>query len=153
MRAWWRRVSERSEGAGDSTPAEIRSVRGLRVLLIDDDEQSRALLAGALDYYGAEVTTVGSVGQALEVLDHCAPHVLVSHCTVLEAEGFRLIQRVRELEAERLSRIPTIALAPSADATVMDALRVGFQIPVRHPFEVRDVVSIIGRLAPAQSVP
>jgi len=83
---------------------------GLRVLLVDRDPDVRELLGVVLEQRGASVRPVGSVEEALELLERWRPDVLVSDSSFPDRDAYSLFGKVQSLEAERGGRIPAIAL-------------------------------------------
>src|SRR5207244_11868565 len=73
---------------------------GVHVLIVEDDEDSRQLLATFLEYCGALVTMCHSTESALEDLAEYRPHVIVSDLSLLGADGVHFILALRRLERE-----------------------------------------------------
>ena len=131
-------------------PAEAVSVKGLRVLLIDDNDATRDLLTGTLRHYEAEVTAVASAQAAMQLLDQVRPQVLVSNCAMDDAEACSLIRRVRAIETQHNRRIPTVALqARVGTGRLISHRAVGFQVHVPEPPTPHELVSLIGKLGMA----
>jgi len=127
---------------------ETASVAGVRVLLIEQDDGTRDLLATSLRAYGADVVAVDSFREAIAALPRSRPGVVVSNCTTDDGEAPTLIRLVRSMEAERRHRIPTIAVTGSAQvAAVMQPATIGFQLRVPRSIDPRRLVSLIGRVA------
>lgn len=127
---------------------QVTSVKGLRVLLIDDSDETRTLLSGALRLHGAQVTAVASAREAAAVLERLDPHVVVSNSGLEHADAFTVIRAVRAIEAQQRRRIPTITFSAAAPHA-LPALTLGFQIHVREPLAPPRLVSLIGKLAAA----
>jgi CheY-like chemotaxis protein len=87
---------------------------GVRVLLLDHDEDARELLEVALVQRGASVRTVRSIDQALEMLESWRPDVLVSDSASPDRDSYALVGKVHSLEPERGGRIPALALTTLA---------------------------------------
>jgi len=87
---------------------------GVRVLLLDHDQDARELLSVVLERHGASVRAAGSVDQALEMLESWRPDVLVSDTTSPDRDTYALVGKVHSLEAERGGRIPALALTTLA---------------------------------------
>ena len=85
-------------------------LNGLRVLLLDRDEDVRELLCVALEQRGASVCVAASVDQALEMLESWRPDVLVSDALSPDRDAYALVGKVQSLEADRGGRIPALAL-------------------------------------------
>ena len=108
------------------------SLNNLRLLVVDDHEDTVEFLAAALADYGAEVRVATSVKEALSVLAEHQPHVLVSDLSMPGEDGFGLIQRIRA------EQVPVAAIALTAHARSQDrdrALSAGFQTYLTKPIE------------------
>jgi PAS domain S-box-containing protein len=102
---------------------------GLRVLIVDDEADSRQLLGIILEECGSEVQSAASANEALHALSEERFDVLVSDIGMPEFDGYYLIERVRRLPAENNGRIPAVAL--TAYARIEDRVRAltsGFQV-------------------------
>jgi CheY-like chemotaxis protein len=87
---------------------------GLRVLVLDHEDEARELLRTVLQQRGATVRTVGSVAEALEALEAWRPDVLVSDSASPDRDSYALVGKVQSLEADRGGRIPALALTTFA---------------------------------------
>ena len=83
---------------------------GLRVLLVDDEQDARELFAATLEEHVAAVTAVGSAGEALSTLPVVRPHVLVSDIAMPGEDGHSLMRKVRALDRERGGVMASVAL-------------------------------------------
>jgi PAS domain S-box-containing protein len=123
------------------------SLKGLRVLVVDDEADARELMRMVLRFSGAEVTAAACAEEAFEQLEHWHPDILVSDIGLPGDDGYVLIQKLRKWEAERGRSIP--ALAVTAYARAEDrrrALSAGFQMHVAKPLEPADLVAAIDSL-------
>ena len=77
---------------------------GVRVLVVDDSGPVRGLMTEILEQYGAAVTTVSSASEALEILAHERPDVLVSDLEMPDKDGYWLIGQIRGLPPWRGAR-------------------------------------------------
>lgn len=96
-----------------ATPAVVPSpglLDGLRVLVLDQDDESRELLRTLLAQHGADVQDTASVADALHALEAWRPDVLVSDSLAPEHDSYALIGKVHSLDAHRGGRIPAVAL-------------------------------------------
>jgi CheY-like chemotaxis protein len=120
---------------------------GLRVLVIDDDEDGRDLLTQALSSHGAEVISVGSAREALVELQRVRPDVLVSDIAMPDVDGYELVRRVRELPADRGGRTPALAITAHAGKEVLErALGSGFHRYASKPIDVETFVATVAEL-------
>jgi PAS domain S-box-containing protein len=123
-------------------------IRGLSVLVVEDEQDARELIASMLTLCGATVTTAPSVGLALqEVIQH-RPDVIVSDIGMPDEDGYDLIERVRTLPPVEGGRTPAIALtayARSADRS--RALLAGFNAHVTKPVEPAELIAIVAEVS------
>jgi signal transduction histidine kinase/CheY-like chemotaxis protein len=90
------------------------SLAGVRVLLLDRDQDARELMRVVLQQCGASVRAAGSVDEALEMLEAWRPDVLMSDMVSPDRDAYALIGKVHALESERGGRIPALALTSLA---------------------------------------
>jgi PAS domain S-box-containing protein len=136
-----------------TAPAGTR-LDGLKVLVVDDEEDMREFLGLALRRAGAEVIACGSTREALSLLDQSVPDVLVSDIGMPDENGFGLIRRVRAREPERGGRVPAAALTAYASGEDgARALASGFQVHVSKPVQPEELVSAVATLAGKQPPP
>jgi CheY-like chemotaxis protein len=116
---------------------EAPDLSGIRVLVVDDEEDMREFLAFVLEDYGAQVTVAASAGEALAALPQVKPDILLSDIGMPEVDGYMLIRQIRALPEEQGGTIPAIALtAYAGEADQTKALSAGFTQHVAKPVEV-----------------
>lgn len=123
------------------------SIKGLHVLLVDDDQDNLQLLSLTLAECGADVQTARSVAEAFEVLRWYEPDVLVSDLAMPGEDGFSLIEKIRMLETVSGHAIPAVAL--TAYARIEDrtrALSAGFNMFVPKPVESSELINALSNL-------
>jgi CheY-like chemotaxis protein len=125
---------------------------GLRILVVDDEADSRDLLAIRLQQSGAGVVTASSVEAAMEILARgdALPDLIVSDIAMPGEDGYSLMRRVRALDPEQGGRIPAIAVtAYSRTKDLMRALAAGFQAHLSKPVNAAElshaITGLIGR--------
>jgi CheY-like chemotaxis protein len=124
-------------------------LKGVRVLIVEDDAEVRSFLARALEAFGAAVRAAASGPEAIEALTPFRPYVLVSDIQMPGQDGFTLIRAVRRLSKEQGGRVPAIALTaiytePEDRARLLWS---GFQMYVRKPVDPQDLASRVAKLA------
>jgi PAS domain S-box-containing protein len=134
-----------------SRPQSPDSLRDLRVLVVDDEQDARELFHSMLTHYGAEVKVCASVAEALWTLDEWRPDVLVADIGMPREDGYELMKKVRAREPERGGRIPAVAVTAYAGALdERKALATGYQVYVTKPVEpgrlAAKVASLAGRV-------
>jgi CheY-like chemotaxis protein len=133
-----------AQGALDDDGRFASPLAGLRILIVDDDLDSREVLGAVLALRSAEVRSAGSVREALELLTEWNPDVLISDIGMPGEDGYDLIREVRLRSTEEGGRIPAIAL--TGYAAVQDAeraLSAGYQSHLSKPIEPSLLVSVI----------
>jgi PAS domain S-box-containing protein len=124
------------------------SLKGIKVLVVDDDEDAREMLEAALNSYGAEVITAAGALNALDALASEKIDVLVSDINMPEIDGYELIRRVRAMKPEQGGRIPAVALTAYARAEDrMRALKSGYQTHMPKPVEPAELEVVVATLA------
>jgi signal transduction histidine kinase len=138
------------EPSGQRRASIVRAVRldGLRLLVVDDDEDVRELLQRILSDHGATVCTASSADEALAVLTDLSPDVLLSDVGMPDVSGYSLIRRIRSLPADRGGRIPAIALTAYARPEDGErAFSAGFQAHIAKPIDVDRLTTVVANLA------
>ena len=152
-----RAVAQREVRMEDAIPLdEVPSLAGVRVLVVDDQEEARQLLTETLGECGAQVTAVSSGVEALAILadppEGEAPSVLILDINMPGEDGYKALERVRALEAERgvalSEQIPAIALtALGRSEDRLKALAAGFRMHVAKPVEPAELAMVIASLS------
>jgi signal transduction histidine kinase/DNA-binding response OmpR family regulator len=131
-------------------PGFSRILDGLRILVVDDEADSRELITAILTGCGGEINCCESVAEAMKAIRDWKPDLLVSDIGMPNEDGYSLIKKVRSLRSKRAKQLPAVAL--TAYATKEDkarALSTGFQMHVAKPIEpeilVMSIASAIGR--------
>lgn len=136
--------------------AETRtgSLRGVRVLVIDDEADARDLLAALLTHAGGEVCTVASVAEAFEALPRVSPHVLVSDIGMPGESGYSLLRRLRASAGEPLRHVPALALtAYTRREDRESALAAGFTAHLGKPVAPDVLIAMVAALADSGTPP
>ncbi|MHC5938095.1 PAS domain-containing hybrid sensor histidine kinase/response regulator [Nostoc sp.] len=120
---------------------------GLQILVVDDNADTRELIAFIFEQSGAQVTAVSSVGEALEAVVRLKLDVLVSDIGMPDEDGYSLIRKVRAQEAEQGEKIRAVALTAFArDEERRLALQAGFHVHVSKPIEPDELVTVVANL-------
>jgi PAS domain S-box-containing protein len=123
------------------------SLRDVRVLVVDDDEDTREALAVGLGRYGARVATACSAREAMGALARERPEVLVSDIAMVGEDGYALLKEIRALPAERGGATPAIALTGYAnEQDQVKAHRAGFQMHVCKPVTPAELAAAVASL-------
>jgi len=135
--------------AGQPVPAyHGPSLRGLRVLVVDDDPDALDLIATILRRAEAEPMLCSSPPEALAALRSWKPHVLVSDIEMPGEDGYALIRKVRELAGSDGGQIPAVALtAYSRPEDRVRSLSAGYSMHVAKPVDPVELGVIVANLA------
>jgi PAS domain S-box-containing protein len=119
-------------------------IEGVRVLVVDDEMDARALLKRILEESRAIVTAAESAEEAIELLQAGKFDVLVSDIGMPGEDGYSLIKRVRSLGAAGGGDIPAIALTAYARSEDrIKAVTAGFQMHIAKPVETIELITMI----------
>jgi CheY-like chemotaxis protein len=111
------------------------TLRGRRVLAVDDDASTQELVATMLLMYGVSVRTAGRASDAIQILSDWRPDVLLTDIAMPGEDGYALIRRVRALPSS-LGGIPAVALTAFTDPqSVQEAFAAGFDAHLGKPLE------------------
>lgn len=131
--------------------ADLPNLRGVRLLIIDDQKFTRDVVAAVLRRAGAEVRAASSVRDGLDQFREMTPDVVLCDLAMPEEDGFAFIRAVRALGAASRAT-PVIALtAFSRPEDRQQALAAGFDAYLKKPVDPKDLASAVLRLTPARN--
>jgi PAS domain S-box-containing protein len=141
-------------GDTSRTDFEPKSLSGLRILIVDDDPDSREIVSEILVSRGAEVAVASSTQDAMAEIAQSAPDVLVSDIAMPGEDGLSLVRWLSQRAASRERRIVTIAVTGlSAPQHRRLALEAGFEACLNKPLEparlIDYIINATNRSAPA----
>ena len=123
-----------------------------KVLVVDDETDSRELMVFLLEHAGANVISATSAGEALSAFTQSQPDILISDIGMPNMNGYMLIQQVRALSPEQGGQIPAIAItAYAGDFNKQQALEAGFQFHIAKPIDFNQLLKAITALLRRQS--
>ena len=122
------------------------ALRGLHVLVVDDDQDTREVLRQLLSHAGALVTTAADSESALVILKNVAADVVISDLSMPRHDGRWLIRNVRALGG-RQGKVPAIAVTAYRETELeTDALAAGFDVYLEKPLDFRRLIETILRV-------
>jgi PAS domain S-box-containing protein len=128
---------------GENVPQVESRLRGLRVLVVDDDPDAVALFATTLRMHGADTRTAMSVAEAFQILEDWTPDLLLSDINMPEEDGYSFIGRIRR-EGRTFPAVAVTAYGRWEDR--VKSLSGGFQTHVAKPVEPRELIAIVASL-------
>jgi PAS domain S-box-containing protein len=134
---------------GDRMPGNYASQAGLgmRVLIVEDDLETRDILAAILERGGFSYRVATRASEALTVLDDWRPDVIVSDIGMPDMDGYEFVRQLRLRSAAQGGHIPALALSAFARNEDRDlALRCGYQAHLAKPVDPADLVKAITTL-------
>ncbi|WP_066374854.1 MULTISPECIES: CHASE3 domain-containing protein [unclassified Anabaena] len=140
-------TSNETPNGNQSSTTDDLSLENTRILVVDDDPDTRELLEVILAQYQAEVLAVASGKEAVEQIPSFKPNILVSDIGMPQMDGYTLIRKIRTLDSSEESHIPAIALtAYSRMSDHNQALQAGFNQHIAKPVDPQELVAAIKHL-------
>ncbi|MDX2240358.1 MAG: PAS domain S-box protein [Leptolyngbyaceae cyanobacterium bins.302] len=132
----------------DPNPSEFSlNLQGTRILVVDDDDNTREFLAFLLELHGANVIATAAAAEAITTLTQFKPDVLLSDIGMPDVDGYMLMRQVRALPPEQGGTIPAIALtAYAGEIDYQQAMAAGFQRHITKPIEPQALIQAISAL-------
>jgi CheY-like chemotaxis protein len=125
----------------------LRDLRGLDVLVVDDEADARELINRILSDCHASVRMASSAEQALASIRDKIPQVIVSDLGMPDVDGFELMARIRALGTE-YARLPAVALTAFARSEDrLRALEAGFRAHISKPVEPSELIATVASMA------
>ena len=144
---WACNVLSRSEMVSSSRPRFPSDVlTGVHVLVADDDEDARVLVATVLEYAGALVSQSASGREALDVLDRVRPHVVVSDIAMPGGDGYWLVRELRMRAHAGGGAIPAVAITAYGSSFCLEARDAGANEALAKPLGYESVQEIVSSL-------
>jgi CheY-like chemotaxis protein len=127
---------------------DFKHLKGLQILVVDDDLDTGEALSAALTQHGAKAFACASAADALLHVERFHPDILVADIGMPGEDGYSLIRKIRARPAAEGGSTPGIALtAYAGDANRRRALEAGFQQHMVKPVEPDELISAICHLA------
>ncbi|NJL37377.1 MAG: response regulator, partial [Leptolyngbyaceae cyanobacterium SM1_4_3] len=134
-------------GEFSSTSTNLYSLTGLRILVVDDDDNTREFLTFLLELHGANVTATATASEALVNLVQFKPDILLSDIGMPDVDGYMLMRQIRALPPAQGRNIPAIALtAYAGEIDHQQAMVAGFQQHIAKPIEPEVLIGAIANL-------
>jgi PAS domain S-box-containing protein len=137
--------SEAEAPASDRPPFDRpAALAGIRALVVDDEKDTRELVAFVLQQCNAEVTSVASTRDAMLELEQSPFDVLISDVGMPDEDGLSMMRRLRTREPAHGGRIPAVALtAYSRTEDRAEAIRAGFDTHLAKPVDASELALIV----------
>lgn len=125
----------------------MRPLENVRVLVVDDDEDSRELIRVTLEQQGARATCVTGAHEGLLEIQRSVPNVVVSDLSMPDEDGHAFLRKVRALPRDRGGRVPAVALTAMTTREARVASReAGFHYHLDKPVDPQKLVDIVQSL-------
>lgn len=136
-------IPEQHEESAHPRETVSQSLEGVRVLVVEDEPDTREFVRRLLESHGSVVTEAATAGEALELYERTRPHVLISDVGLPEIDGYELLRLIRERVAGN-GGIPAIALTAYAGSQDrMRALHAGYQAHLAKPVEPNELIATV----------
>ena len=127
--------------------ADLSELRGIRVLVVDDDPDTLEILCIMLTQFHVEVAAAASSEEALKLFEKWRPDVLISDLAMPVEDGFTLIRKIRAMTAEQGGNTPAAALTAYArEEDSNAALAAGFHSHVAKPIDPKMLAAAVSDL-------
>jgi PAS domain S-box-containing protein len=137
----------RAAPAGSAESIELPRLDNVRVLVVDDDADGRALIGRVLEDRGAQPVCLSNAEQALGAVSRERFDVLLSDVGMPDMDGFELIRQIRRMDKSRSRPLPAIAITAYARPEDRQrSLLAGFHMHLSKPIEARELVASIAGL-------
>lgn len=141
-----REAQARSPSASAASGSRLE-LEGIRVAIVEDDADSRELLAAIFVAAGADVSSAPSAAEGFELVSATSPQLLVSDIAMPDEDGYSLMRRVRAAELAGSTALPAIALTAFGDEEARRrALGAGFSLHMCKPVDATAIVAAAKRL-------
>jgi signal transduction histidine kinase/ActR/RegA family two-component response regulator len=132
----------------DTNSRGVRSLDGLRVLVVDDEPEARSIIGTIIQRAGAEVKTCSCVSEGLPKLVEWLPDVILSDIAMPDEDGYSFMRKVRLLPRAQGGETPAAALTAYArEEDRAQALAAGYQIHIAKPIDASHLVNMVATLA------
>jgi PAS domain S-box-containing protein len=135
-----------------TAPISVTSLAGIKILVIDDDEDSLEFVRFVLNNYEATVKTLSDAVEAVTIVNQFQPDIIISDISMPREDGYSFLKKLR-LEETRQARkqIPAIALTALASRENRNqSLSVGFQTHLVKPIKPTELATVIANLVRIQ---
>ncbi|MDY7022355.1 MAG: response regulator [Cyanobacteriota bacterium] len=128
------------------------SLQDVKIMVVEDQADSRELIRLALEQQGAEVSEASSSREALEMIEKSPPDLLISDIGMPDEDGYCFLQKVRALPSDQGGNVPALALtAYTKEEDKQQAFKVGFQMHLGKPLDITQLLTVVEQLSPKNS--
>jgi PAS domain S-box-containing protein len=123
-----------------------RPLEGVRIIVVDDDADSRALVSRILSRAGARVQKATGVGGALRAFQRLRPDLVVTDIAMPQKDGYELLRQIRARDTDGV-RTPVMALTAYArDEDNARVVAAGFDAYLSKPTSAEALLDAAARL-------
>jgi len=140
------RVADADTDSGKSITSgdDNEKLKGVRLLLVEDNDDSREMLKVLFEQYDMDVVAVDTAAKALEEFKRAQPKILISDVGLPDEDGYALIGKIRKLPSEQGGLVPAIALTGYASLQDHEqALAVGYQKHLAKPIDIDELIELV----------
>jgi CheY-like chemotaxis protein len=125
----------------------VTTLRGIRILLVEDDDDAREMLQLALETFGASVNAVIGAKEALAAIEQAPPDVVLSDIGMPGEDGHAFLRKLRALGPERGGRVPAVALTAFTSREARELSReCGFHYHLDKPIDPVKLADVLAGL-------
>ncbi len=127
-------------------PMESKPLAGLRIIVVDDEPDSRDFIAFVLQQAGADIRPMPSAIEALKAIQQVQPHLIVSDIGMPEMDGYMMIEQIRKLPSQCRHVLAIALTAYAGEVNERQVLQAGFQKHLAKPVDPNELVAAVTRL-------
>ena len=140
-------IAESIQPIPKTPPAPEGALEGIRVLLVEDSDDTLSIFTFFLEGLGASVSKAQSAAEALAIITKQPLDILISDVGLPDINGYELMRQVRSLPAEQGGQLPAIALTGYvSEQDAQAAIEAGFQLHLAKPVDFQDLEEAMYRL-------
>jgi CheY-like chemotaxis protein len=123
---------------------QLADLRGISVLVVDDNDDARATIAATLHYAGATMTSAAAGDHALDDLTQFLPDIIICDLRMPRVDGLTFVRRLRERAREHGGSLPVVAItAYHEQYSVDEALGMGFVAYLKKPLDLEELCRVV----------
>ena len=137
-------LDRHKEAASPASILQGKNLLGKKILVVDDDDDSRNLICFILQSKGAEIDSASSAVEALVKIEQFQPNILISDIGMPQMNGYELIQRIRQLQPNINGNVKAIAISGYvSEQDRQKSISAGFDFHLNKPLDISSLIDAV----------
>ncbi|AFY41919.1 response regulator [Nostoc sp. PCC 7107] len=128
--------------------SQVGTLKGVQILVVDNDIDSGVLLTIFLSYFGANVITAGSIKEAVNSLTWFFPNIIICEIRFLGENVYVLLNKLTEIESLSKNYIPIIVTSTCVNGSIEQIPEIEFEGYLLKPIDLDKLLVMIEHLIP-----